>query len=102
MASITVPESLTGQAGLNRWDSPWPNTKFVSGLVMVLAVLLMGLVGGRFWNERPAWVVSDPQFTGQPRPTTPWAPKAMDATFSPSSSPARPLLPGRPDCGWHW
>src|SRR6266487_4412559 len=76
MASITVPESLTGQAGLNRWDSPWLNTKFVSGLVMVLAVLQMGLVGGRVWNERvaliassplnmqPAWVVTDPQFTG--------------------------------------
>jgi peptide/nickel transport system permease protein len=45
----------------------------VSGLVLVLAVLLMGFIGTRFWNERlalvassptnlpPAWV-KDPQF----------------------------------------
>jgi peptide/nickel transport system permease protein len=75
MASITIPETLTGQAGLNRWDSPWLNPKFMTGLVMVLAVLLMGLIGGRFWSERlalvassplnlpPAWV-QDPQFIG--------------------------------------
>jgi len=76
MATITIPETLTAQAGLNRWDSPWLNPKFMSGLVMVLAVLLMGLVGGRFWNEKlalvassplnlpPAWVTTDKQFTG--------------------------------------
>lgn len=75
MASVTVPETLIAPAGLNRWDSPWLNPKFVAGLVMVLAVLLMGLVGTRFWSERlalvassplnlpPAWV-SDPQFVG--------------------------------------
>src|SRR6266851_3371979 len=60
MATITIPETLTGQAGLNRWDSPWLNPKFMSGLVMVLAVLLMGLVGTRFWNERLALVASSP------------------------------------------
>ncbi|MDQ6673156.1 MAG: ABC transporter permease [Chloroflexota bacterium] len=75
MASITIPETLTSPAGLNRWDSPWLNPKFVIGLVLVLAVLLMGLIGGRFWSEKlaltassplnlpPAWV-HDPQFTG--------------------------------------
>src|SRR5438132_9276416 len=74
MATITVPETLIGPAGINRWDSPWLNAKFVSGLVMVVAVLLMGLVGTRFWNERlalvasspinlpPAWVKPDPNF----------------------------------------
>ena len=73
MATITVPESLTAPAGVSRWDSPWVNRKFVSGLAMVLAVLFMGLVGTRFWDEKlalvassplnlpPAWV-SDPQF----------------------------------------
>ena len=76
MATITVPETLTGTAGLNRWDSPWLNPKFMTGLVLVLAVLLMGVIGGRFWSERlaltassplnlpPAWVKSDPQFVG--------------------------------------
>src|SRR6266851_4042682 len=60
MATITIPETLTGQAGLNRWDSPWLNPKFMSGLVMVPAVLLLGLVGGRFWNEQLALVASSP------------------------------------------
>src|SRR6266702_3286496 len=76
MATITVPETLTGTACVKRWDSPTLNPKFMSGLVMVLVVLLMGLVGGRFWNERlalvassplnlpPAWVTTDTQFTG--------------------------------------
>ena len=39
MAVITVPETLTAPA-VSHWDSPWLNRKFVSGLVMVLAVLL--------------------------------------------------------------
>lgn len=60
MATITVPETLVAPAGINRWDSPWLNAKFVSGLVMVLAVLLMGLVGTRFWNEKLALVASSP------------------------------------------
>jgi peptide/nickel transport system permease protein len=73
VASIAVPETLIATAGLNRWDSPWLNRKFISGLIMVLAILLMGFVGTRFWSERlslvassplnlpPAWV-HDPQF----------------------------------------
>ena len=55
------PIAVRRASRFNRWDSPWLNTKFVSGLVMVLAVLLMGLVGGRFWNERLALVASSPE-----------------------------------------
>jgi peptide/nickel transport system permease protein len=73
MATISVPEVLAQPAGVNRFESPWLNTKFVTGLVMVLAVLFMGLIGPRFWDETlarvassplnlpPAWV-HDPQF----------------------------------------
>ncbi len=60
MATIAVPEALIAPAGINRWDTPWLNPKFVSGLVMVLAVLLMGLVGTRFWPERLSLVASSP------------------------------------------
>ena len=81
MAPIRVPEVLVQPAGVNRFDSPWLNTKFVTGLAMVLAVLLMGLVGPRFWDETlaraassplnlpPAWV-HDPQFD-EPDPAHP-------------------------------
>ena len=60
MATIVVPETLIAPAGVNRWDSPWLNTKFVSGFVMVVAVLMMGLIGTRFWPEKLALVASSP------------------------------------------
>jgi len=81
MATISVPEVLAQPAGVNRFESPWLNTKFVTGLVMVLAVLFMGLIGPRFWDETlarvassplnlpPAWV-HDPQFD-EPDPAHP-------------------------------
>ena len=59
MAAITVPESLSAPA-VSHWDSPWLNKKFVSGLVMVGAVLLMGLIGPRFWSDRLAVTASSP------------------------------------------
>ena len=81
MATISVPEVLVQPAGVSRFDSPWLNAKFVTGLAMVLAVLLMGLIGPRFWDETlarvassplnlpPAWV-HDPQFD-EPDPAHP-------------------------------
>ena len=60
MATISVPEVLVQPAGVNRFESPWLNAKFVTGLVMVLAVLFMGLIGPRFWDETLARVASSP------------------------------------------
>jgi peptide/nickel transport system permease protein len=60
MATITVPETLVQAPAARRWDSPWLSAKFVSGLVMVLAVLLMGLIGPRFWDETLARAASSP------------------------------------------
>ena len=60
MATISVPEVLIQPAGVNRFESPWLNAKFVTGLVMVLAVLFMGLIGPRFWDETLARVASSP------------------------------------------
>ena len=60
MAAITAQEALTRQAGVNRWDSPWLNVKTVSGLAMVLAVLLVGLVGPLFWDVTLARAASSP------------------------------------------
>src|SRR5918911_1103538 len=60
MASITVPEALVQPAGASRWESPWLNPKFVSGLMMVLAVLFMGLIGPMLWDETLARAASSP------------------------------------------
>ena len=57
------------RSGLNRWDSPWLNPKFIVGLSMVLFVALMGVIGPLFWNTDLARVASSPQNLPPP-----WAP----------------------------
>jgi peptide/nickel transport system permease protein len=47
-------------AGINRWDSPWLNEKFISGLILILICALMGVVGGLFWDTTMATVASAP------------------------------------------
>ncbi|MEZ4866355.1 MAG: ABC transporter permease subunit [Caldilineaceae bacterium] len=49
------------RSGLNRWDSPWLNPKFLTGLAMVLFVALMGILGPLVWNTDLARVASSPQ-----------------------------------------
>lgn len=44
----------------NRWDSPWLNTKFVSGSSIVVLILLFGLLGPLFWNTDLAFTASSP------------------------------------------
>jgi peptide/nickel transport system permease protein len=63
---------------MSRWDSPWLNPKFLTGLGLVLAVALMGIVGPLFWNTDlsrvassplnlpPVWVQTDNPAFGQP------------------------------------
>lgn len=46
------------KVGLNRWDSPWLNAKFLTGFVMVLLIVLMGTVGPLLWNPNLARVAS--------------------------------------------
>jgi peptide/nickel transport system permease protein len=44
----------------NRWDSPWLNTKFVTGSIIVLLILLFGLLGPLFWDTDLAYTASSP------------------------------------------
>jgi peptide/nickel transport system permease protein len=53
----TAPEA---HVGLNRWDSPWLNPKFIGGLLLVLFVVLLGVVGPFFWDIKLARVASSP------------------------------------------
>lgn len=55
--------------GLNRWDSPWLNAKFLTGLGMVLAIMLMGPIGRIVWEERLSYPASSPLNLPPP-----WAP----------------------------
>lgn len=46
------------RVGVNRWDNPWLNGKFLAGGAMVLFVVLLGLLGPLFWDTKLARVGS--------------------------------------------
>ncbi len=61
MPLLAITQSIPRKAvRLNRWDSPWLNPKLVTGFVMVMAVVLMGLLGPLFWDVKLARVGSSP------------------------------------------
>jgi|FLYN01.1.fsa_nt_gi peptide/nickel transport system permease protein len=45
---------------LNRFDSPWLNPRFITGVIMIGLVVLAGLLGPLFWDTRLALVGSSP------------------------------------------
>jgi peptide/nickel transport system permease protein len=45
---------------VNIWDSPWLNSKFVTGGTIIILVLLFGLLGPLFWNTDLAYTASSP------------------------------------------
>jgi peptide/nickel transport system permease protein len=69
---------LRRQSKLNRWDSPWLNPKFLIGLAMVLSVILLGVVGPLFWEERLSYPASSPLNLPPP-----WAPGFDSETDKP-------------------
>lgn len=46
--------------GLNSWDNPWLNPKFLTGAAIILAVALFSFFGGYFWDTDQAFVGSSP------------------------------------------
>ncbi len=53
-------KSQPGTRGINIWDTPWLNSKFVTGSVIILIVLLFGLLGPLFWDTDLAFTASSP------------------------------------------
>lgn len=66
-ASVQTP--VRKKTRLNRWDSPWLNPKFLTGLGMVLFVMLLGPIGRIFWDETLSYPASSPLNLPPP-----WAP----------------------------
>ena len=60
--TTTTVEQTTPQPGgrLNTWDSPWLNGKFITGLLIILAVVLIEFIGPLFWDEDLALAASSP------------------------------------------
>lgn len=48
------------KVGLNRWDSPWLNPKFLTGSILILFIIMMSLVGPLLYDTNMARVASAP------------------------------------------
>ena len=84
MATITghqVVAPSRRSRGISTWDSPWLNRRFVSGLLILLAVALFGILGPFFWDTKLAYVGSSPTDM----------PPVGFATAQHQGSPAHPL-----------
>jgi len=60
VSEMTKPQATSVGIGLNKWDTPWLNAKFVIGCSLVLVVLLFGLLGPLFWETDLAFTASSP------------------------------------------
>lgn len=95
MSATTVdrPQSAAPlKSKVNRWDSPWLNPKFITGLGMVLFVALMGVVGPFVWDVTLARVATSPQNLPPP-----WAPgydyAAEEVVETAAPAAAAPIAP---------
>ncbi len=44
----------------NRWDTPWVNSKLITGAAIISIILLTGILGRLFWNTDLAFTASSP------------------------------------------
>lgn len=82
MAEQTRPDEKI--KSVNRWNSPWLNTKFLLGLGIVLIVISIKFIGPLLWNTDLALIGSVP---------TNVVPVWVDELPSPTFKPANPAHP---------
>jgi len=82
LEQVPAPKEVI-RSRLNRWDSPWLNPKLITGFVLVMFVVLLGVIGPFFWdvtqarvasaplNLPPIWVKDPPAFFPDPNPAHP-------------------------------
>ena len=54
------PELKQTMGRFNQWDTPWLNTKLLSGVFIVSLIVLLGVLGRLFWDEDLALTASSP------------------------------------------
>jgi len=59
LEQVPAPKEVA-RSRLNRWDSPWLNPKLITGFVLVMFVVLLGIIGPFFWDVTQARVASAP------------------------------------------
>lgn len=57
--TLQKPKRVMGR--FNRWDTPWLNTKLLSGLGILSAILLIGLIGPLIWDTSLALTRAAPR-----------------------------------------
>lgn len=61
VVAAAVPVRVSKSMGrFNRWDTPWFNSKLLTGVAIVALVLLLGILGRLFWNTNLAFSGSSP------------------------------------------
>jgi peptide/nickel transport system permease protein len=59
-SEMNKPQAASVDGGLNVWDNPWLNTKFIIGSLIILLVILFSLLGPLFWDTDLAFTASSP------------------------------------------
>lgn len=59
-ASAAAKPAVQQRSSFNRWDSPWLNSKFIIGLLLILMCAMLRIVGSQFWDTDLATVASAP------------------------------------------
>src|SRR5690606_20005801 len=55
-----APPAPKRMGRFNRWDTPWPNGKLLTGAAIIGAILLMGLLGRLLWDTNLAYTATSP------------------------------------------
>ncbi len=58
--AASKPQSEVPARRSSVWNSPWLNSKFVTGSTIIILILLFGLLGPLFWNTDLAYTASSP------------------------------------------
>lgn len=60
-AVIELAPPLPRRMGrFNRWDTPWLNSKLLTGIAIIGTILLIGILGRLFWDANLAYTASSP------------------------------------------
>src|SRR5688572_10004037 len=60
VTTLELARSPKYMGRLNRWDTPWLNIKLMTGITIIAAILLIGILGRLFWNTDLAYTASSP------------------------------------------
>ena len=60
VTTLELARSPKYMGRLNRWDTPWFNVKLMTGITIIGAILLIGILGRLFWDTNLAYTASSP------------------------------------------